>query len=149
MGVKYRLPFKAHDGVDWWIDIGSDAYVNTPPATLTYSLEEQLSSYFIDGRVQILINGEIVDTLNSADTKTMELKAGAAYSFKAFSLGTVVDPAFLNLTVIKSTVVIYQDTVEVTGTADDGGRTLIKTGIVQPSANYQVIVSTHGPVIDA
>lgn len=143
MGVKYTLPFKAHDGIAWRVDIASDVYSVTPGASLTYSLSKQTLPYLIDGVEKIIINSVLIDSLNTTGTRTTTMRAGDIYTFQGItSITPVTRPCFLRLTVTKDSVIIYQKFIDVGDVGDGGGGSLSKSGIAQPGSVYNCLVET-------
>lgn len=143
MAVKYTLPFKAHDGVAWRVDIASDVYSVMPGASLTYSLSKQTLPYLIDGVEKIIINSILSDTLNTTGSRTATMRAADTYTFQGITAITpVTRPCFLRLTVTKDSIIIYQKFIDVGDTGDGGGGILSKSGIAQPGSMYTCLVET-------
>jgi len=103
-----------------------------------YSLTEQLTPYFIDGNIQIKINGIDVKDVYSAETGSIIVPVGSTYSIEAYSQSTssASNPK-IRLTVVKVSTTIFDSQIVQTNTAS-----IIKSGIVQLGDVYTITCVT-------
>ena len=114
-------------------------YNGITPAIFNYTLSELTTPEFIDGNIDFQENGHEKQVIIFSGSGQLSYSAGNIYSIQAFCQTTpsgATNPK-LNVIVIKDGVPIFQKTV-----AAVSGASMLKTGIAQPGAIYEVTVTT-------
>lgn len=122
---------------DWKIELYKRQVSNFTPVNVAITLTEQTSPSFIDGNVQLKINGIIQADLVSSGTYLGTLPVGTPYSIEAYTVIAPTDPnAKTRLTILRGSTVIFDKQIPTVV-----GQSIIKTGIVQ-NDTYDISVST-------
>ena len=134
MAVKYTIPYRSTDNKQWRVDIENTVY---DTVLVQGTLQETLSPVFIDGNLQIVKNGVVLDTINSADSKSYTFQPGDSYRITAFCEQNAVGNPKIRLTITNNDVVIYDKQIVANDTA-----IMVKSGIAQLSGNYKINILT-------
>ncbi|MDB5158765.1 MAG: hypothetical protein JWR50_3472 [Mucilaginibacter sp.] len=108
------------------------------PATFNYQLTEATFPTFIDGNGQLKDNNVEVADIYSSGFGSHSVSAGNAYSFEAFvnETSAAANPT-IRFTITKDGTVIFDKRV-----AAILGTSIIKRGVAQPGATYDVTITT-------
>lgn len=126
---------------DWKIELYKKTKSPISPVSFTGTLTEATVPNFIDGGLQLKINGAIKYTINSSGTQTALLPVGGSYSIEAFTQIAPTGPnPKIRLTIQRGTKVIFDKQIIAVV-----GASILKTGTVQ-NANYTITVTTVSTV---
>lgn len=110
MGVKYTLPFKAHDNVAWNLDILTSVYTGDPIAIRGVSEQSVLIARDVtttDDPFSVLVPSKItINCYNQGEIDIDELQTASAKDFivKIYRLGVLKFSGFLNVADIQASM---------------------------------------------
>lgn len=136
-GIFDPAEFANSQEQDWKIEMWRRQVISLPASSFAGTLTEATSPDFIDGGLRLMIDGNVVYTINSSGSQTALSTVGQPYSIQAFTQLAPLGPnAKIRLTIQRGATIIFDKQI----TAIDGAN-ILKTGIVQNEA-YIITVTT-------